>query len=227
MMIRPRSTSVISAAALVILKSMTISVGAFSLHPIGLWSVTSQGNVKNAKVKSEGLQLKSFLGLNLDEGKIKYLGENMREASASNDDDDDYFPQSSRNQFLLDCRSYFTFGLAASTAATWSAFPATSNAKSYSENAKNLDRINNGDFSGGAVFDNNPSTERGKKRRAFVGCKTPLSREEASTTILKRDKKLSEKECNQMVLEGETEFILQALRNLDCPTCSNGIGKMN
>lgn len=137
--------------------------------------------------------------------------------------------QRNRNQFLLDCRSYLTCGLVASTAAasSWSAFPDAGNAKSYSENAKNLDRINNGDFSGGAVFDNNPKNERGQKRRAMTGCKDKMSREEASSTILKRGKTLSEKECNTMVMEGETDFMLQALRNLDCPTCPKGIGKMD
>jgi len=97
----------------------------------------------------------------------------------------------------------------------------------YSENAANLERINNGDFSGGSVFNNNPTTERGKKRRAMTGCKVTLSREEASRTILKRDKMLSEKDCNTMVMDGDTEFMLQALRNLDCPTCANGIGRMD
>jgi len=110
---------------------------------------------------------------------------------------------------------------------SWSAFPDAGNAKSYSENAKNLDRINNGDFSGGAVYNNNPTAERGQKRRAMTGCKVTLAREEASSTILKREKLLSEKECNTMVMDGETEFMLLALRNLDCPTCSNGIGKMD
>lgn len=126
--------------------------------------------------------------------------------------------QWSRNQFL-------TFGLAAATAATWSSSPDTANAKLYSENAANLERINNGDFSGGAVFNNNPDTERGKKRRAMTGCKVTMSREEASKNILKRNKVMSEKECNTMVMDGETEFMLQALRNLDCPTCANGIGR--
>jgi len=123
---------------------------------------------------------------------------------------------------LHDRRSYLKY---ATGAAAWFTFSSASNAKSYSENAKNLERINSGDFSGGAVFNNNPTTDRGKKRRAITGCKTPLSREEAGRAILKRENMLSEKECNQMVLEGETEFMLQALRNLDCPTCPNGIGK--
>ena len=126
--------------------------------------------------------------------------------------------QWSRNQFL-------TFGLAASAATSWSSFPEASNAKLYSENAANMERINNGDFSGGAVYNNKPDTDRGKKRRAMTGCKVAMSREEASKNILERNKVMSEKECNTMVMDGETEFMLKALRNLDCPTCANGIGK--
>ena len=128
--------------------------------------------------------------------------------------------QCSRSQFL-------TFGLVAATAATWSGSPDIASAKLYSENAANLERINNGDFSGGAVFNNNPDTVRGKKRRAMTGCKVAMSREEASKNILKRNKVMSEKECNTMIMDGETEFMLQALRNLDCPTCANGIGRAN
>mmetsp|Transcript_924 Transcript_924/g.2149 ORF Transcript_924/g.2149 Transcript_924/m.2149 type:complete len:231 (-) Transcript_924:156-848(-) len=135
--------------------------------------------------------------------------------------------QSSRNQFLLDCRARLTVGLAASAIVSWSSFPEASNAKLYSENAANLERINSGDFSGGAVFNNSPDTERAKKRRAMTGCKVALSREEASANILKRTKMMSEKECNTMVMDGETEFMLQALRNLDCPTCANGIGRVD
>ena len=135
--------------------------------------------------------------------------------------------QLSRNHFFADCRNYLTLGIIVSAATSWSSFPDTVHAKLYSENAANLERINNGDFSGGSVFNNNPTTERGKKRRAMTGCKVTLSREEASRTILKRDKMLSEKDCNTMVMDGDTEFMLQALRNLDCPTCANGIGRMD
>lgn len=135
---------------------------------------------------------------------------------------------STRNGFLRNCCNIVA---AAAAATTDFGFPQTGHAaatKSYSENAANFERINNGDFSGGAVFNNNPTTERGKKRRAMVGCKISASREEASNTILKRDGSnvLSEKECNMMIMDGDTEFMLQALRNLDCPTCANGIGPM-
>lgn len=101
-------------------------------------------------------------------------------------------------------------------------FPTEAKAKSYSSNARNLERMNSGDMSGGSVYDNNPPSEAGKKRRAITGCKSATAREEAATTILKADN-LSEKECNQMVLQGNPEFMLQALRNLDCPTCPYGI----
>jgi hypothetical protein len=56
----------------------------------------------------------------------------------------------------------------------------------------------------------------------MTGCKTPIAREEAAQAILKQ-KSLAEKECNTMVMSGNTEFMLQALRNLDCPTCPYGI----
>lgn len=139
----------------------------------------------------------------------------------------DEIATSTRNGFLRNCCNI----VAAAAATTGFGFPRTGHAaatKSYSENAANFERINNGDFSGGAVFNNNPTTERGKKRRAMVGCKISASREEASNTILKRDGSnvLSEKECNMMIMNGDTEFMLQALRNLDCPTCANGIGPM-
>mmetsp|Transcript_19544 Transcript_19544/g.48152 ORF Transcript_19544/g.48152 Transcript_19544/m.48152 type:complete len:169 (-) Transcript_19544:273-779(-) len=93
---------------------------------------------------------------------------------------------------------------------------------SYSANARNFDRMNSGDYSGGSVYDNNPKTEAGKKRRAMVGCKTEASRREATQQLNKPS--LSEQECNKLVLGGETEFMLEALRNLDCPSCPYGIG---
>lgn len=92
---------------------------------------------------------------------------------------------------------------------------------SYSANAKNLERINSGDFSGGSSYDNNPKAESGRKRRAMVGCKNPVAREEAAELL--QSTSLTEKDCNQRVLGGESEFMLQALRNLDCPTCPYGI----
>lgn len=101
-------------------------------------------------------------------------------------------------------------------------FPTESIAKSYSSNARNLERMNSGDMSGGSVYDNNPQSDAGKRRRAMIGCKNTIAREEAAQIILKVDN-LSEKDCNQMVLDGNAEFMLQTLRNLDCPSCPYGI----
>ena len=102
-------------------------------------------------------------------------------------------------------------------------FPGKSNAlASYSANARNLERLNTGDFSGGSVYDNNPKSEAGRKRRAITGCKSPIAREEAALSSLGVTS-LSEKECNQIVLGGDSEFMLQALRKLDCPSCPYGI----
>ena len=40
---------------------------------------------------------------------------------------------------------------------------------------------------------------------------------------MKKKKIMNEKECNTRVMGGDTEFMLKALRNLDCPTCPYGI----
>ena len=122
-----------------------------------------------------------------------------------------------RKRFLMGCASWGFLELT-----YLASFPKVSCAKSYSANASNLERINAGDFSGGAVYSNDPSTEAGKKRRAMTGCKSPVAREEAAEVILNL-KSISEKECNSMVMSRETEFMLEALRNLDCPTCPYGI----
>jgi hypothetical protein len=98
--------------------------------------------------------------------------------------------------------------------------PLPSHAKSYSQNARNMERLNAGDSSGGSMYDNNPTSESGKRRRAMTGCKIPSAREEAALP-----NKLSEKECNQKVLAGETDFMLQALEALECPACPYGVGE--
>ena len=194
-------------------------IEAFNFHALGPRSKISRMHVDDAKgdLREAAVNVHEKSGLFHDGKDDTYSNviETPDEACSRAKD-----TQWSRNQFL-------TFGLAAATAATWSSSPDTASAKLYSENAANLERINNGDFSGGAVFNNNPDTERGKKRRAMTGCKVTMSREEASKNILKRNKVMSEKECNTMVMDGETEFMLQALRNLDCPTCANGIGRAN
>merc|ERR1719491_70194 len=123
-----------------------------------------------------------------------------------------------RRKFLLDCCISVT-----ATSISWSSFPKLGNAISYSENAKNFERISNGDLSGGAIYDNNPTSEKARKRRAMMGCKVDVAREEASYTILKQKQSLSKKNCNTMVMSGESEFMLKALQNLNCPTCPSGI----
>jgi hypothetical protein len=93
---------------------------------------------------------------------------------------------------------------------------------SYSANARNMERLNSGDSSAGSIYDNNPSSDKGKKRRAMTGCKVPTAREEAAESVLKIAS-LSEKDCNLRVMEGDPEFMLEALRKLDCSACSYGI----
>jgi len=128
-------------------------------------------------------------------------------------DDDDDDSNLGRRTFLF---------VAGSTIGPLMGFPERSEAKSYSANARNLERMNVGDMSGGSLYDNYPTTSAGQRRRAMTGCKSPTAREEASKAILNIDS-LSEKDCNQMVLEGNPQFMLESLRNLDCPSCPYGI----
>ena len=229
------STYIASGISLFLLQIFSISVESFDVHPLGLRSLKSTLNVNTSKeelTKLEGSRRRFH-----DEDDVNSSSrisssttppyETCKTDLTKKSTSTTINEPSSRNQFLLNCRTFMTYGLAASTAASWSSFPDAANAKKYSENAANMERLNNGNFSGGAVFNNSPTTERGAKRRAMTGCKVTMSREEASTAILKRNTMLSEKECNTMVMDGETEFMLQALRNLDCPTCANGIGKVN
>lgn len=83
---------------------------------------------------------------------------------------------------------------------------------SFSSNARNMERLASGDSSGGSVYDNNPKTEAGRRRRAMTGCKVPAARGS-----------MSERECNLRVMDGDTGFMLETLRKLDCPTCPYGI----
>mmetsp|Transcript_26560 Transcript_26560/g.41198 ORF Transcript_26560/g.41198 Transcript_26560/m.41198 type:complete len:216 (-) Transcript_26560:4275-4922(-) len=87
---------------------------------------------------------------------------------------------------------------------------------SYSSNAKNLNRLSTGDASGGSVYNNSPSSTAAAKRRALTGCKSDLARREAG---------IGERECNLRVFDGDTDFMLEILRKLDCPTCPYGIGQ--
>lgn len=94
-------------------------------------------------------------------------------------------------------------------------------AKSYSQNARNFERLNAGDSSGGSTYDNNPSTDSGRKRRAMTGCKISSARDEAADGL--SIKSLSEKECNMKIMGGDPNFMLQAMEKLDCPTCPYGV----
>lgn len=108
-----------------------------------------------------------------------------------------------------------------SIACTWTVPACPAQAASYSSNARNMQRLASGDSSGGSVYDNYPKSEAGKKRRAITGCKIPSARREAS--LLEGAGLLSEKDCNVRVLSGDTGFMLEAIRKLDCPTCPYGI----
>jgi len=93
---------------------------------------------------------------------------------------------------------------------------------SYSQNARNFERLAAGDESGGSIYDNNPTAKGARRRRAMTGCKITSAREEA-TMILELPLPLSEKDCNLKVMDEDAEFMLQAMRNLDCPTCPYGV----
>ena len=93
--------------------------------------------------------------------------------------------------------------------------------KSYSANARNMDRLSSGDSSGGSTYNNSPTSVSASKRRAMLGCKIEPSRKEAMK--MEGMQSLSEKDCNLKVMDGDTEFMLKALRELDCPTCPYGI----
>ena len=96
--------------------------------------------------------------------------------------------------------------------------------KSYSTNARNLDRLNAGDSSGGSIYDNNPSQPAARKRRAMQGCKFPSARVQAANILGYTDNRaLSEKDCNMQVMQDSPDFMLQALQQLECPTCPYGI----
>lgn len=93
----------------------------------------------------------------------------------------------------------------------------------YSSNAKNLNRINSGDLSGGSKYSTDPGamSPAAAKRRAMLGCKID--------TIRKITGVEDEKECNVRVMGdggGRSNFIqevLDVMVKLDCPTCPNGI----
>jgi hypothetical protein len=94
--------------------------------------------------------------------------------------------------------------------------------KIYSSNARNMARLGSGDSSGGSVYDNDPTSPKARARRAMVGCKNSSARSLAGEKVGGR--RLSEEECNRLVMSGDSEFMLGALTELDCPTCPYGIG---
>ena len=94
-------------------------------------------------------------------------------------------------------------------------------ATSYSANARNMERINQGDNSGGSVYDNNPSGAGARRRRAMTGCKIPSARAEAASLL--GSGSLEEKDCNIKVMDESPDFMLEAMKNLECPTCAYGV----
>lgn len=123
-----------------------------------------------------------------------------------------------RNRFLESSGSVLTMTMFAA----FFAIPTSALAlSSYSSNARNMERLSSGDLSGGSIYDNYPKTEASKKRRAMQGCKIPSARRAAAQEISQEP--LNEKDCNMRIMGGETDFMLQAMRKLDCPTCPYGI----
>ena len=90
----------------------------------------------------------------------------------------------------------------------------------YSSNAKNFQRLGEGDASAGSKYSNDlPDGSPAAKRRALVGCKSETARLEVA-----QGGALTEKDCNLRVIGGgETSFMLEALRILECDTCAYGI----
>jgi hypothetical protein len=117
------------------------------------------------------------------------------------------------------------FGVGSAALAVLVGDPQRSNAvqeqKFYSSNARNMARLSSGDKSGGSVYDNDPASPGAAKRRALQGCKISSSRNLAAEGAGIRN--LSERDCNLRVLDGDTEFMLKAMRELACPTCPFGI----
>ena len=221
-------TTILSMFMLVVLLMMTmnskITVNGFSIKSL---SVNNGRHIfhnhhyvaKNKETTSCRTRLSSSVNDDLAFDKDRT---NNPFTKSNNDTVGGTTTSSSRSDFI---RSMMTFSVATSMAAAgWGIVNVEpSYGKSYSSNARNLERLNSGDGSGGSIYDNNPSSEAGKRRRAMTGCKSSTAREEVAQNVLKI-RSLSEKDCNQMVLQqGETEFMLTALRTLDCPTCPYGI----
>jgi hypothetical protein len=54
---------------------------------------------------------------------------------------------------------------------------------SCSSNVRNMERLASGDASGGSSYDNFPTSEGSKKRRAITGCKIPSARCQAASIL--------------------------------------------
>ena len=183
------------------------------------------------------------------EVKISQFSINIHEIGQSNSQNDQHLNSPNLQETSIDRRkmivqtaflsssSFFTILSSSNQPAKAANIPEQ---KSYSSNARNLDRLNSGDASGGSVYNNSPVSPVAAKRRAMVGCKVSSSRIEASKLLSQADDDdgdnnnsdrnkrerfdaISEKDCNMKVMGGDTEFMLKALRNLDCPTCPYGI----
>lgn len=147
----------------------------------------------------------------------------------ANDDDDDDNESTvvmGRSRFLESATSGILTVVATFCSIPNSALAGTTTTSSYSTNARNMERLSLGDLSGGSVYNNYPKTEASKKRRAMQGCKVPSARRVAAETISLNKSLLTEKDCNMRVVSGETEFMLEAIRTLECPTCAYGIDPM-
>lgn len=179
---------------------------------------------------------KSHLELERRIDKDRQYGKNPTMSKSNNSDSNGSSNSNINRRNIL--KSMFVYSTATITSMVVTDKSASSNSnanaiqipeqKSYSSNARNMERMNNGDTSGGSTYNNAPTTPVASKRRAMVGCKIPVSRIEASRMEeevegKKKKKLMNEKECNTRVMGGDTEFMLKALRNLDCPTCPYGI----
>lgn len=74
------------------------------------------------------------------------------------------------------------------------------NEVTYSNNAKNFQRMGEGDYSMGRK--DTSTSDRAVKRRAMNGCKDGALRKLAS---------MSEKECNQRVIQDDYQFMIDAM----------------
>jgi hypothetical protein len=76
--------------------------------------------------------------------------------------------------------------------------------KTYSNNAKNIERMSKGDYSMGSK--QTSQTERAKKRIATAACKNGAFRSYA---------KVSEKQCNNRVFDNDYKWVLEGLDEME------------